>query len=169
MQIRILKASDAPEWQAVRLRGLLETPSAFASSYEEEAPNSIETVASRMEPRPGAVRFGAFSLDPARMIGTVGVLREEKRKLAHKAVIWGMYVIPEERREGVGMALLVAAMQHAKSEMAIQELVLGVNARNLAALRLYERLGFRRFGLEENYMILDGEPQDEIMMKCRLA
>src|SRR2546429_9401473 len=45
MQIRNLGPADAAAFQALRLRGLLECPTSFASSYEEEYRDDIEIVA----------------------------------------------------------------------------------------------------------------------------
>jgi len=47
--------------------------------------------------------FGAF--DGQDLVGTVGLHRERGLKLAHKAVIWGVYVAPSFRQRGVGRLL----------------------------------------------------------------
>jgi RimJ/RimL family protein N-acetyltransferase len=41
---------------------------------------------------------------------------------------------------------------------------LGVNAANVAAIALYEGAGFTRFGLERDFMRVDGIPQHEVHM-----
>ena len=48
MQIRNLGPADAAAFQALRLRGLLECLTFFASSYEEEYRDDIEIVAERL-------------------------------------------------------------------------------------------------------------------------
>jgi len=36
------------------------------------------------------------------LIGMIGFVREQRNKLRHKGNIWGMYVVPEARGEGIG-------------------------------------------------------------------
>lgn len=59
-------------------------------------------------------------------------------------------VRPDRRREGIGCALMLHAMAHARSEGAAATL-LEVRADNAAALALYQRLGFVREGERRNY------------------
>lgn len=42
MKTRILEATDAADFQGLRLRGLAEFPNAFSSSVEEEEPLTLE-------------------------------------------------------------------------------------------------------------------------------
>ncbi|MFL6254227.1 MAG: ribosomal protein S18-alanine N-acetyltransferase [Pyrinomonadaceae bacterium] len=59
-------------------------------------------------------------------------------------------VWPESRRQGVGGALLGAALEAAVRRGAF-EAVLEVRASNLPAQRMYERFGFRVVGERRNY------------------
>ncbi len=59
-------------------------------------------------------------------------------------------VWPESRRQGVGGALLGAALEAAVRRGAV-EAVLEVRAGNLPAQRMYERFGFRVVGDRRNY------------------
>jgi hypothetical protein len=164
--LRLLDAGDAVAWQPLRLQGLAECPTAFASSVDEEAGVPLETVAARLAPAADRATFGAFE---GALIGTVGLRREGLHKLAHKAWLWGMYVAPSHRRGGVGRALVAQALEHARRSMQVRQVNLGVNAANLAALRLYEAMGFERFGLERGFMCVGGVLQDEWHMACVLA
>lgn len=160
-EVRRLTAADAAVFHALRCRGLREDPTAFASSYEEETAQPIAEVAARMGT---AAVFGAF--EGGALVGVVGLKRESHRKLAHKVVLWGMYVAPEARRRGVGRRLVVSALAEAFGWPGVRQVYLGVNAANAAATALYVKLGFTAFGLERACMIVDGEPQDEIHMVC---
>ncbi|MBL8523483.1 MAG: GNAT family N-acetyltransferase [Betaproteobacteria bacterium] len=162
MIVRSLSSDNAAEYQALRLRGLLEWPSAFASSHEEEVDTPITAIAARLQPKDDGAIFGAFMDD--RLVGIVGLQRETMQKLAHKAYIWGMYVAPEARKLGVGKALLQHALDHARDAMQVRQVNLGVNASNDAAIALYKSLGFEPFGIERGFMLLDGELHDEIHM-----
>src|SRR5207244_3196239 len=159
VQVRILTPADAPSFQALRLRGLRECPSVFASSYEEERDTPVAAIAERLAMQEDQATFGAFQ--EQQLIGVVGLQREQLSKLAHKAYIWGMYVDSTVRNRGVGYQLVAQALSYAANDLHVRQVCLGVNAENVAAIALYKRLGFAQFGLEPGFMLLDGELHDE--------
>lgn len=165
MQLRMLNADDAEQFQSLRLRALAECPAAFASSYEEEAFESREIVSQRLNPSGQRAIFGAFVGNA--LVGVLGLQREGMKKLAHKAYMWGMYVAPEHRRAGVGELLVRQVLQHAHA-LGVRQVNLGVNITNVAALKLYKKLGFTTFGLERGFLLHDGKFYDEYQMVCVL-
>lgn len=165
--IRVLEATDAQAFQALRLHGLQELPTAFASSWEEEQGEAPAAVAARLAARGQGAVLGAFV--GAELAAVVGVHRDGMNKLAHKACLWGVYVAPEHRRGGVAAALLRAAMAHARDALGVRQLYLGVNAENAAALALYRRLGFTVYGRERGFLLHEGRLHDELLMARELA
>ena len=115
------------------------------------------------------VIYGAF-VDGA-LAGIVGCSREPRAKNRHVAKVVGMYVASENRRRGIGAALLAHLVDAARRDPGILQLVLTVTDSNHAARALYERAGFRSFGVEprairvadaffaKNHMILFIEPK----------
>ena len=164
MHIRPLLPTDAPAFQALRLRGLREAPTAFASSYEDECDTPDSDVAERMARNKDGVILGAF--EGERLVGVVGLQRERHSKLAHKMLLWGMYVAPEARSSGVARELVEKALRQAFALPGIRQVNLGVNADNAPALALYAAAGFTSFGLERGGMLVDGALQDEVHMVC---
>ena len=162
MTIRPLVAANAALFQALRLRGLLECPTAFASSHAEEVNLDLATVAQRITARADRAIFGAF--DASALVAIVGVQREAMVKLAHKAFLWGVYVAPEARGQGVGARLLQHALGYAAASLKVRQVKLGVNTGNEAAIALYERLGFVTYGVERGYLLVDGVLHDECQM-----
>jgi RimJ/RimL family protein N-acetyltransferase len=162
MQIRRLNPADASAFQTLRLQALRECPTAFSSSYEEEFETAISVVASRLAPESGRDIFGAFS--ETVLVGTVGLGREEALKLAHKGFIRGMYVSAAFRNQGIGRQLVAHVLQHAASLSGLRQVTLTVTASNLAAIALYEKMGFRSFGLEPAALLVNREFHDEIYM-----
>lgn len=162
MTVRVLARSDAAAFQALRLRGLAEIPTAFSASLEEEETAPLAVVADGLGASAERAMLGL--LDGAVLVGIAGVFRERTRKLAHKATIWGVYVAPEARRGGAGRQLLQAAMAHAYEMDGVRQIYLSVQDINLPARRLYESLGFEAIGVERDFMIVDGVPQDELHM-----
>jgi RimJ/RimL family protein N-acetyltransferase len=166
MLIRRLTPADAAAFQALRLLGLQESPSAFSSSYEEECGRTLEFVAKRLEHNVERAVFAAFDVDE--LVGIIGVGVDGGRKLAHKRVVWGMYVAPSHRGRGIAKRLLHQALQFAAAMPGVRQVNLGVNVTNTAALRLYESMGFKPFGVERTALLIDGEFHDEMLMVCLL-
>ena len=162
MHVRVLEIDDALVFQAIRLRGLQESPSAFASSYEEECSTPLEVVAERLAAKEGSAMFGAF--EGEQLVGVVGLQQEQMRKLAHKAFIWGMYVEPGARMRGVGQQLVKEALSFAGKTLHVRQVNLGVNANNTAAIALYKSLGFEQFGFERGFLLVAGKLHDEMQM-----
>ncbi len=164
MNIQLLDQTHADRFQDIRLRGLAEQPTAFASSYEEERRRSPDEVAQRLSPTPGRFVLGAF--DNETLVGVVGVLREQKIKRAHKAFLWGMYVDEAWRGRGIGRELLQHALDRSRAMPGLRQVYLGVIATNTSARELYLSLGFVEYGREPAYIVVDGESHDEILMVC---
>ena len=162
MQVRRLNSLDASSFQALRLQALRECPTAFSSSYEEEVHIPITVIASRLAAEAGRDMFGAFS--ETELVGTIGFGREGALKLAHKGFIRGMYVSPEFRHQGIGRQLVSHVLQHAASLSGLCQVTLTVTASNVAAIRLYEKIGFTPFGVEPAALLVDGEFHDDIYM-----
>src|SRR5690606_21458538 len=99
---------DARVFQAIRLRGLLEIPSAFSSSHSEEVDTPVAVIAQRLTPKSDGAVLGAFRGDT--LTGVIGIQRESQKQLSHKAFIWGMFVAPEFRLNGIGRSLVSKAL-----------------------------------------------------------
>ncbi len=164
VHVRQLDSNDAAVFQELRLDGLHAEPTAFASSYEEECDRSLPEVASRLVADNMGAVFGAFR--DSELVGITGVRREEHSKLSHKAFLWGVFVNLESRQQGVGRKLVAAALDFGFKTLNVRQINLGVNAANVPAISLYESLGFKSFGLERGFLMVDGVLHDEIMMVC---
>lgn len=162
MELRVLESGDVAAFTTLRLAALRECPTAFSSSYEEECDIPLARRAERMAPGRDHAIFGAF--DGQNLVGTAGLHREGGRKLAHKALIWGVYVAPSFRQRGVGRRLMERALAHAASMPGLLQVTLGVNTENTAAIALYRSLGFETFGLERGFLLVDGVLHDELHM-----
>ena len=167
VQIRAIAPSDAAAYQAVRLCGLQECPDAFASSYDEEVDTPLGVIAARLQPRTDSAVFGAF--EDSELCALVGLQREGLVKLAHKSFIWGVYVTPEARGRGIGAQIMRHALHYAATVLHTNQVNLGVNTKNSAAIALYRKLSFVEYGLERGYLLVGGVLQDEHLMVCQVA
>lgn len=161
--IRRLEPADAAAFRALRLLGLVECPLAFAASPEDEADEPVDAVAARLADDAHGRVFGAFT-DDGELVGVVGLGRERMRKLAHKAMLWGLYVAPEARRQGVAQALVKHLLAEAATWPGLRQVTLGVHAGNHAARALYESCGFIAWGTEPAAAWVEGELHDETWM-----
>ena len=137
---------DAVTYRTLRLRGLEEHPDAFTSSHAEDRELPLATTQRRLAPDSLDWVFGAFG--GSELAGIVGLAREPRAKNRHKAAIFGMYVPPDHAGHGIGTKLLRHAIDVARSQSGLEQLVLTVTETNIGARTLYEKLGFRSFGIE---------------------
>ena len=155
--IRRLLPEDATDYRGIRLRALRTTPEAFSSTYEVESERPVEAFADRLAT---SRVFGAYQ--SSSIVGMIGLLPESGAKLGHKALIWGFFVDPCERGRGTGALLMEAALKEAGS--VVEQVMLTVVADNVAAIRLYERFGFRRYGTEPRALKTPDGYVDEALM-----
>ena len=166
MRIRRLDPADAALLLALRLQALRDAPMAFLSSPEDDVVASLDAVRAQLRGAPEAVVFGAFA---PTLVGMLGLYRDRHRKAAHKVHLWGMYVAPAQRAQGVAAALLDAALAHARTLPGVEWAHLSVSAAAPAAARLYARAGFTPWGTERDAMRHDGVSADEHHLALCLA
>ncbi|MBB1594504.1 GNAT family N-acetyltransferase [Achromobacter sp. UMC46] len=164
--VRRLTAPDAPSLRRLRLDALVETPESFGSSYEEEHTLTPEDIRGWITPLDDGAMFGVFADEL--LAGMVGVGRQHKLKMRHKAHIWSMYVAPAQRGRGMGRLLMHAAIAHARTMRGIRQVQLSVTANNTAASALYASLGFVEYGREREALCVNGELYDETLMALAL-
>jgi putative acetyltransferase len=96
------------------------------------------------------------------LVGRLSVGRDPHPASAHVADV-GLMVALDARRQGVGTALLQAAVGWAR-EAGIRKLELHVFPWNDAAISLYEAFGFEREGFRKGHYRRGGEFVDAILM-----
>ena len=166
MFIRRLSPADAPEFRRLRLQALQESPTAFGSSYREEAKRTLAAFQKRLELRADNWVFG--SLQGKQLLGVIRLVREQGSKERHKATIYGLYVAPSERRRGVARQLLARTIATASKLKGVRQIRIGVVASNAAATALYVKAGFVEYGKEEDALFVAGRFHAEFLMVKKL-
>ncbi|MFO1340094.1 MAG: GNAT family N-acetyltransferase [Burkholderiaceae bacterium] len=168
-RIARLGAADAPAYRALMLEGYERHPEAFTSSASERAALPLAWWEQRLGAAPGSsdLVLGAWLGDT--LAGTVGLSFETRDKTRHKATLFGMYVPARHGGQGLGRALVDAALGHARSHPATRLVQLTVSEGNDNARRLYERCGFAAFGIEPLAFRLGDGFGSKVHMWCDLA
>lgn len=165
--IRPLTESDLCSYRALRLQALRECPAAFGASPASEQALSDAQILDRFAGAAGQIMWGSFD-DSDRLCATLGLYRDLGEKTAHKGHLFAMYVAEQARAQGLARRLLETAIEHGQS-LNLRQLMLGCNASNAGALRLYEQAGFRPYGLEPAALHVDGRFFDEVLMVLELG
>lgn len=162
LEIRRLTAEDAALFRDLRLTALQRSPEGFASSYEAEKDRDVAWFAGRLK---DAVVFVAFR--DAAPLGMAGFKVHDTPKMAHKGMLWGMYVAPEARGLGVGRRLVQAVLDYAQGK--VEQVQLAVTAENPSARALYEAMGFEVYGVEPRSLKVGDRYWDDLLMARAVA
>jgi len=164
--VRLLSVDDAEAFVTLRKAMLLESPWAFASSPEIDRGCNVELVRDSIT-RSGSAILGAF--DGGSLVGACGLVRDEKPKRCHIAVIWGVYVAPQVRRHGLGRQIVQAAIVTARSWQGVECIQLTVSEKAAAARMLYESLSFTAWGREPDALRVEGASFAETHMRLDIG
>jgi ribosomal protein S18 acetylase RimI-like enzyme len=169
LNIRLLSEADVDIFTPVRLRALKEDSEAFGASYEESVLVPREEMARRLRDDGSNFVYGAFmdlgDGNPT-LVGTAGFLRGAALKIRHKGTVWGVYVAPEGRGQGVAKALMITIIDRIKTIDGVERIFLNVS--NPSARFLYTSLGFESQSIEKGAMKIDGRYVDEELMALDL-
>lgn len=132
--IERLTTSEGARLRTIRLRALRDAPDMFGSTYEETEARPAESFAQQLEDLATFV-----AVDDGRDVGLVRGGPHES--LADAAYLISMWVEPEARGQGVGIALIEAVVRWATHD-GYARVVLDVGTHNVHAIALYARAGF---------------------------
>lgn len=108
----------------------------------------------------GAAQYVA--LDGGTVVGWCDIFPDWASAVAHCGGL-GMGVLAAYRGRGIGTQLITATLAHARRQ-GLMRIELEVRIDNLAAIRLYERVGFAHEGRKRNRLRFDGVTFDALVM-----
>jgi ribosomal protein S18 acetylase RimI-like enzyme len=142
-------------------------PEAFGSDYHESlaAPESFW----RERMQPSFDNTGRILLADAgeQLAAMTGVLRDKGAKVEHSAFIWGVYVRPAFRGQGLGERMIRSAIEWCE-ETKLRIVRLTVVTSNQAAIRCYKRGGFEEVGVQPEVIRVGDTYHDELLMVRRI-
>jgi ribosomal protein S18 acetylase RimI-like enzyme len=164
MRTHTVRRRDWREYRKIRLAALKNTPSAFSSTWREEAsmapPQWMER-AQRSQDGEKLTLVAAVD-DAGRWVGLAGGYRPVGEEVDAELV--SMWVAPDCRGSGIGVELVHAVLAWAEAHGA-STIGLWVNKANRTAISLYDKAGFRRTGEADE---LPSDPTQQVirMLRC---
>ena len=162
--IRPLTAADVLPYKSLRDEALDCAPEAFGADHAASVNRPASAYAPRFgAPASGHFFLGAFAPDGP-LLGCIGCERELLPQQRHSARVVSMMVAPAAQRRGIGQQLLAACIHQAEQVPGLEQLTLTVTASNPHVVRLYERAGFRAWGLLPRAIVVRGVGYDQLHM-----
>ena len=162
--IRKLQPHDSAIYREVRLSCLENMPENFGATYEEEVlkPKLKFEIFIENDSQ-NHFMFGAF--DNEKLIGIAGFDRMERQRDCHRGEVVQVYVDSNYRGQDIGEKLLRRVLEYAFTLDGIEQAQLSVIASNRTAIKLYEKLGFKTFGVQPRYFNVGGTYMDQQFMQ----
>ena len=142
MEIRTVRPDEWRELRALRLRALADAPDAFGATYDEEATNADDAWQFRADRPDGRMIVAVDAAGGFVGMGSGGTAPDHPEF----AAIYGMWVDPSVRGQGVGSEIIRLIAEWAR-EAGYGAIGLGVTIGNDSATALYAHLGFRDTGI----------------------
>ena len=159
---------SAQEYDAESLcnhRFITASESHYMSRYPEECSFNIEKMKNRLiETNESEVDFLITAFLDGEIIGDLGVSRvRDQMKFCHRAYM-GISIQKKYCNIGLGRIMIQYAIEQAKLN-GFEQIELGVFDDNEVAIHLYEKLGFKKYGVQPRaFKLKDGTYRDEIIM-----
>jgi ribosomal protein S18 acetylase RimI-like enzyme len=165
MKISRLTPQDYDQFYEIRLDSLEACPEEFATDADVWKNASHETINKLLvisEARGDAPIFGAWEEDD--LVGLIGVNRDLRPSVRHKSSLWGLYVRPAYRKQGIGHALVEEVVKTLKVEPEIRLIRAVVTVTSEEALALLKKQGFKVYGQEPEAKQLNDKYFDQVYL-----
>lgn len=146
---------------------LAESPAAFGESPEEHGQTTVADFERRLAATPDA-SFVYAAFDGDRMVGTAGLYRESRIRRRHRALVWGVFVDPAWRGQGIARRLLDGLIEEARRIPDLEQLILDVSVGQQPARSVYAAVGFRSLGIVPRALRVGDQYHDEERMLLEL-
>jgi RimJ/RimL family protein N-acetyltransferase len=166
--VREATESDLALYRDLRLEALRFEPGAFSADYEQERARAGSAWLERLrEMVQDSLQTLLVAEEKGVLVGMTGIFRGKSAKTKHSAGIWGVYVRPTARGQGIASALLERALSWARDN-GVTRVELAVTTHNARAFALYQRAGFVTAGTLHDVMRVNGQAIDEHLLEKML-
>jgi RimJ/RimL family protein N-acetyltransferase len=167
--IRLLSLQDLPAYKALRDEALQDFPEAFTSDFETERHRSAESYAPRISAPDahGNKLWGAFDAQN-QLLGSIALEVATRAQQRHIGTVLGMFVSRAAQGQGIASDLIARCADFAKASGQFDQLILTVTASNQHVVRLYERVGFVRYGMLPRAICVNGVFHNKLFMRLEL-
>lgn len=149
MEIRVYRGQELPE----DIRTAVKAGNLAAFGWSDSATES--DFDNRL-----ALYYVMLEENDEQVLGYIGL-----HVIADEAMINTVFVLPSERKRGIGVQLLDFACDHLLRQAGVTQILLDVRAKNVPALRLYEQADFEKLALRKAYY---QNPSDDGIVMRRL-
>ena len=101
------------------------------------------------------------------IVSICNIRSQPRKRVAHNSEV-GISVRKSHWRQGIGEVMLKELIAFAEAHERISIVSLGVRAQNFGAIKLYEKLGFKRIGVRKAFFNINGTYYDEILMDLNI-
>lgn len=164
---RLLEEKDFSSFIKIREEAFRNEPEAFGSDYiafSSSSHLSKEHFFNQVLNYPFSFVLGAFTTEDNKLVGIAGCTCHSSIKRRHKGILWGMYVNPLHRNQGIARHLTSLVLQTAKNDTRCEQLLITVSPPGSLAHNFYEKVGFIPYGVEYQALKINSEYVDEILM-----
>ena len=155
----LIRAQEPEDFEAIA--AILTCPSVVAGTLQLPLRSKAER-RERLAQQPDGVHRLVAEVDGS-VVGTLGLQVGVNPRRRHCGSI-GMAVHDRFQGQGVGTALLAAAIDLADNWLGLRRLELHVYPDNAAGIRLYEKFGFVIEGTARDFALRDGAFVDALVM-----
>jgi len=164
-RISIRSAADTDALSLCRHKYVTAGETYFMARYPEECSLDIADMEKKiLQIQNSVCEFKINAFLDNEIIGDLGVTRiGNNTKYCHRAYM-GISIQKQYWNMGLGSVMVEYAVKQAK-ENGFEQLELGVFEDNEAAIRLYEKFGFQKYGIQPRaFKLKDGTYRDELIM-----
>ena len=150
------------EYKDLRLQALSDAPQEFGTTLAE-AKKYLDKKWRESLALPTSILW--FAEVNGKVVGMVGVYWGHGATRRHVANMFGMYVVPDYRKQGIGARLLSEVINVQRADTNISKIKTEVVGGNTAATKLYEQHGFEIIGSLFQELCYDGTYYNLILME----
>jgi ribosomal protein S18 acetylase RimI-like enzyme len=163
IKYRVLTSEDREKYRQIRLECLKNYPQNFGTLYEDEINSSSLKFDNIISQNDSAdFLFGAFINE--KLVGICGNIQEDRIKTRHIAEISHVYVSPDFGKKGIATNLLKLTLEKVFSNNIVEQIILGVVKSNTQAIEIYQKAGFKQYGILENYYKFNDSYETLVLM-----